>query len=470
MLTYNLEERGKLPIYEYIYRKIKDDIVSERIKPGEKLPSKRGLAQNLKVSVITVENAYAQLALEGYIYSKEKRGYFVNKIRITPKYELKKRDLSFKDNIKEEILLDISTNSVDSEKFPFSVWSKLMRNVLLEEDDRLLKKMPNIGIKKLRSAIAEHLYHFKGMEVNEENIIIGAGTDYLYNILIQLLGQDKTYAIENPGHKNIAKIYKSNRVKYNYIKLDNEGMSAEALRKSDSEVVHISPSHHYPTGITMSIGRRYEILSWAMEKEERYIIEDDYDSEFRFTGRPIPSLESISSGEKVIYINTFSKTIAPSIRISYMVLPEKLMEEYNKRLGFYSCSVSAFEQYTLAKFIEEGYFEKHINRMKNYYKNQRDYVIECINSAGLNDFAQISEKDSGLHFLLYINTKLSDREIKEMLRRLGINALMLSDYFNGEQNEDTHVIIINYSGINREDFKKAVERVKIFVENNQVKE
>lgn len=466
MLTYNIDEREKLPIYEFIYRRIKKDIISGKIKAGEKLPSKRALAQNLKISVITVENAYAQLSLEGYIYSKEKSGYFVNKIKIMPEYDIKKKEYRSDSKITKEKLFDISANSVDSGRFPFSVWSKLMRNTLLEEDEELLKKIPNIGIKKLRLAISEHLYRFKGMVVDADNIIIGAGTDYLYNILIQLLGRNKTYAIENPGHKNIAHIYKSNGVKFNYIELDNEGMSANALKKSDSEIVHITPSHHYPTGIIMTAVRRYELLSWANENDERYIIEDDYDSEFRFNGRPIPTLESISSGEKVIYINTFSKTIAPSIRISYMVLPEKLMKKYRENLGFYSCSVSAFEQYTLAKFIEEGYFEKHINRMKNYYKNQRDFVISCIKEAGLGDLAKIAEKDSGLHFLLEINTKLSDENIKKILEDMGIKALMLSDYFGGENIEDSHVMIVNYSGIDREEFKKAVNKVKDFVKNN----
>lgn len=455
MLTYDIENHGNVPLYEYIYIKIKEDILSGRIKPGEKLPSKRALAQNLRVSVITVESAYAQLSLEGYIHPVQKRGYFVCKIKKLAPPPPSKMHKPVPRPADGRRLLDISTNSVTPEKFPFSVWAKLMRSVLPEYEDRLLQKIPNTGIYELRLAIAEHLYHFKGMDVSEDNIIIGAGTDYLYNILIQLFGKDKIYAIENPGHKNISHIYNSNGIKYNCIELDNNGMSADALKQSDSQIVHISPSHHYPTGITMPIARRHELLSWANLDSNRYIIEDDYDSEFRFTGRPVPSMQSISPDDKVIYINTFSKTLTPAIRISYMILPRSLMEKYKEKLGFYSCSVSAFEQFTLAKFISLGFFEKHINRMKNYYKTQRDYIIDSIKNSGLDNI-KISEKDSGLHFLLHVDTELTDAQFKALLDTAGIRALMLSDYCTDPHPADSHTIIINYSGIDHTDFRAAL--------------
>lgn len=456
MLTYDIEQRGKMPIYEFLYKKIKDDILCSRVKAGEKLPSKRALSQNLKISVVTVENAYAQLALEGYIYSIEKRGYFVCEIN-APEYGEKKPPHSLSLTNNAPPLLDISTNSVTAQKFPFSIWARLMRSVLCDDEKNLLKKMPSTGIYELRIAIADVLYRLRAMEVNPDNIIIGAGTDYLYNILIQLLGHDKTYAIENPGHKNISRIYKSNGVKYKLIGLDSEGLSEYELKKSNSDIVHISPSHHYPTGLVMSVGRRFELLNWAND-HDGYIIEDDYDSEFRFAGRPIPAMYSLDGANRVIYINTFSKTLAPSIRISYMILPDALMKKYHKQLGFYSCSVSAFEQYTLARFISLGYFEKHINRMKNYYKSQRDYVIDCIKSFDSNKIT-ISEKDSGLHFLLHINTDFTDRTLKNHLKALGIRALMLSDYYDGDDIPDTHTVIINYSDIKREDFQIAAGRL-----------
>ena len=208
-------------------------------------------------------------------------------------------------------------------------------------------------------------------------------------MIIQLLGREKKYALEDPGYRKIAQIYKSNNVNFEYIPLDSDGIDRKALEKSSAQVLHISPSHHFPTGIVTPISRRYELLSWASESAERYIIEDDYDSEFRFSGKPIPSLQSIDTLDKVIYINTFSKSLTSTIRISYMVLPKELMELYKKELSFYSCTVSNFEQYTLASFIQQGYFEKHINRMRNYYRAHRDRVMSAIKNHRLYDKVSI---------------------------------------------------------------------------------
>ena len=479
MLTYSFDNRGKLTLYEYLYRCIKKDILEGKLKKDERLPSKRNLAKHLDISVITVENAYAQLQIEGYIYSKEKRGYYVSEVEnktVNPHdgkkganenqtashaaqiEDEKQRTIADKKEHQKHYFADFQTNNINSEWFPFSIWSRLMREVLSEKDTILLQSMPYNGVEKLREAIAAYLYQFRGIEVSREQIFIGAGTEYLYGLLIQLLGRDKVFAVEEPGYKKIEYIYKSNQVKCEYIEMNHEGLSVERLEKSNAQVVHISPSHHFPTGIVMPIRRRQELLKWANEKEERYIIEDDYDSEFRFQGKPIQTMQSIDRNEKVIYMNTFSKSLAPSIRISYMILPLHLLEKFKKELGFYSCTVSSFEQYTLANFMERGYYEKHINRMKNFYKSQRNLIISAMKNSPVYQKMQIREENAGLHFLVEVDTKLSDEQLLEKLWEEEIRITSLSQYYHNQENSRKHILLMNYSGVDAEKMPEVMKR------------
>jgi GntR family transcriptional regulator/MocR family aminotransferase len=326
-----------------------------------------------------------------------------------------------------------------------------------DKREQLILNSPSIGVRELREAISDYLFQFRGMSADPECIIIGAGTEYLYSLIIQLLGRDKKYALENPGYRKISQIYKANNVSFDYIPLDDKGIDQYALSESSAEVLHISPSHHFPTGIVTPVSRRYELLSWAQESEGRYIIEDDYDSEFRFIGKPIPSLQSIDTLDKVIYINTFSKSLASTIRISYMVLPKKLMEKYKNELSFYSCTVSTFEQYTLASFIRQGYFEKHINRMRNYYRAQRDAVMSAIKSHPLYLKIKIKEEDAGLHFLMSVDTNLTDEELVLKAKDKGINISCLSHYYKEKNMAPQHTLIINYSGLQRDKINEAIE-------------
>ena len=460
MLTYSFTNRGNTPLYDYLYQCIKSDILHGKLKAEEKLPSKRSLAQHLKVSVITVENAYAQLIVEGYIYAIQKRGYYISALEEGIPNVLPKKIVSTESKEPQrEWFFDLKTNRISAAHFPFSIWSKLMREVLSEQDTQLLKAIPYNGVEKLREVIAEYLYHFRGMSVSAGQIIVGAGTEYLYNLLIQLLGRSHIYAVENPGYQKIAKIYKSNDISCRSIDMDEYGLSVAKLKASDASVVHISPSHHYPTGIVMPIGRRQELLGWANAKKNRYIIEDDYDSEFRFAGRPIQTLQSIDENQRVIYINTFSKSIAPSIRISYMVLPPGLVSVYREKLGFYSCTVPSFEQYTLAKFIGGGYFEKHINRMKKFYRTQRDRVIKAIEESAFHNIVQILEENAGLHFLLKVDTDKSDTEIVRAAAEADIKISCLSEYLHTPDARFAHTILINYSGIDSSRLPEAMERL-----------
>ena len=465
MLTYTLDKQAGLSLYEQLYRRVKADILSGRLAAGEKLPSKRALAAHLEVSVITVKNAYEQLMAEGYLTGVEKKGYFVSAVLPSPAAVPASPEQP--PPPREPVwFLDLATNSIAAEDFPFTVWARLMRQTILEQGTGLLRSTPPQGAWALRQAIAAHLRQFRAMEVTAEQIIVGAGTEVLYNLLVQLLGRDRLYGVEDPGYGKIAHIYRAAGAEVTALPLDEAGVSVEALRRSDADVVHISPSHHYPTGLVMPIARRQELLRWAQEVPARVILEDDYDSEFRFVGRPIPTLFSVDEGGRVVYLNTFSKTIAPSIRISYMVLPQRLLPAFREKLGFYSSTVSGFEQYTLARFMAEGYYEKHLNRMRKRYHQKRDAVIACIRGGPLAPRARITEEDAGLHFLMTLDTSLSDTALRRMAEQRGLRLAMLSEYYSDHDAAPPHVLVVNYSGVELEKLPRALARLAEILEEH----
>ena len=360
-------------------------------------------------------------------------------------------------------LADFSSNQTQSELFPFTIWTKMVREVLNENQMQLMTNPPCGGIFFLRKAIATYLKEFRGMTVLPEQIIVGAGTEYLYGLLIQLFGKDKVYAVENPGYRKIPQIYKSWQVPCQYIDMDNDGVKVSELEEKKADILHISPSHHYPTGIVMPISRRYELLGWASRGENRYIIEDDYDSELRLSGQPIPTLQSIDVSDKVIYMNTFTKTLSSTVRISYMVLPRQLLDEFYKKLSFYSCTVSNFEQYTLATFIQEGYFEKHINRLRNYYHSKRDALITAIRNSRLNDFVTISGEEAGVHFLMKIETSQPEEKLIQSAGTQSIKMAPLSGYYHVPGEAPDNVYIMNYSSIEIDDIKEIVHRLNLCI-------
>lgn len=464
MLTYPLEKNSGESLYEQLYRFIRADIMAGRLNAGEKLPSKRALSEHLKISVITVKNAYDQLMAEGYIYGVEKRGYYVSRIEKPLPASAPKVYAS--EEIPRQWFMDFVTNTTATEFFPFATWTKLMRRTILEQDTGLLKPTPSTGALELRQAIADYLREFRGLTVSTGQIIVGAGTEVLYNMLVQLLGRGKCYAVEDPGYGKIGRIYQSNGVKLRRIGLDESGLSIRELRQSDADVVHISPNHHYPTGIVMPIGRRRELLRWAGEQEGRYILEDDYDSEFRFVGRQIPTLFSADEGQRVIYLNTFSKTIAPSIRVSYMILPPHLMAAYREKLGYADCTVSGFEQYTLAEFLHRGHYEQHLSRMRKRYHQKRDAVVAAIKSSSLSDCADIREDQAGLHFLMKLDTAISDEELRRKAEEKGLRLAFVSDYYARRDAAPSHVLMVNYSGLRLSDLPEALERLSTILKEN----
>ena len=465
MITYSFTDTGTDSMYEYLYKCIKNDILQGTIQAGEKLPSKRSFAKNLGVSVITVENAYEQLIAEGYIYSLPKRGFYVTDFKKTAEPQKKisvKKAVPLTEKA-PDYLADFSSNQTQSELFPFTIWTKMIREVLNDSQMQLMTNPPCGGILPLREAISDYLKEFRGMSVSPKQVIIGAGTEYLYGLLIQLFGRNKIYAVENPGYRKIPQIYKSWQVPCEYIDMDNEGVKVSELEKKQADILHISPSHHYPTGIVMPISRRYELLEWASKSADHYIIEDDYDSELRLSGQPIPTLQSIDVSDKVIYMNTFTKTLASTVRISYMVLPETLLHEFYDKLSFYSCTVSNFEQYTLAKFIEEGYFEKHINRLRNYYHAKRDALIHAVKESDLNALIQISGEEAGVHFLMEVKTAKTEKELIACAKAQKIRLAPLSAYYHDSEKAPSNVYIVNYSSIDINNSKEIIRRLSLCI-------
>ena len=446
MLTYTFNDHK--PLYSQLYSYIKSDIQKGLLKSGEKLPSKRSLAKQLNISTITVENAYLQLLDEGFIYAIPRSGYYISKFHVQS-FEKKPSKPFQLVTHHTHYPLDLSSHATSAENFPFSIWAKLSRQVLSFHQDDLMKSMPTQGTVILREAIAQYLNEFRNLQVSKDQIIIGAGTEYLYSLLIQLLGLHQNYGIEVPGYKTLHHIYDAYNLHVKPLYLDQNGISMSSLH--DVNVIHTTPSHHFPTGITMPLSRRLSLLEWANEQEDRYIIEDDYDSEFRMMGKPLPPLFSLDQNEHVIYMNTFTKSLSSTIRISYMVLPPHLANMFNEQLSFYNCTVSSFEQYTLAYFIQDGYFEKHINRMRNKYRKKRNEILSLLVKSPLYPLITIKEENAGLHFLLEIKQDYDYEQFISLCHKQGLHIKTLKDY-GGNDN----TLIINYSSLSLPDFQKAI--------------
>ena len=352
-MKYLIDFNSKQSAYMQLYEKLRNDIINSVYKYGDKLPSKRLLAEETLTSVITVEHAYDILRDEGYIESRQRSGYYVayRKSDFVPIGEHEEHDA------------DIALNYHHDDEFPFSVFAKTMRNVISKYGDKILIKSPNMGSYELRQAISDYLARGKGISVTSNQIVIGSGAEYLYGLIVQLLGREKIYAIENPSYEKILSVYKANGVKCDLLQLGKDGILTSQLNKTKATVLHVTPFRSFPTGITASASKRNEYIEWAKARNG-IIIEDDFDSEFTVSKKNEDTVFSLEPERSVIYVNTFTKTIAPSMRIGYMVLPEELVDSFSDKMGFYSCTVPAFEQYVLAEFINNGDFERHINRVR----------------------------------------------------------------------------------------------------------
>jgi len=352
-------DKKQRPFYLQLYRQIRDDIIAENYPYNAKLPSKRSLAEETGVSTITVEHAYALLCDEGYVEAHERSGFVVI-FRKTDGFAAPGEH-----SIKHTVQYDLHTYP----DFPLSVISKTVRKLLTEHGELLLEKSPNCGCTELRTAIRHYLARNRGINVDAEQIIIGSGSEYLYGLIVELLGRHRIYAIESPSYKKIEQVYNATEITYDSLPLTISGIVSKALSETKAEVLHTTPYRSYPSGVTATASKRHEYIRWS-KQGDRYIIEDDFESEFAVSAKPTETLFALSDNDNIIYLNTFSKTISPSFRIGYMVLPKHLVEVFDKKLGFYSCTVPTFMQYVLTELINNGDFERHINRVRRIKRKE----------------------------------------------------------------------------------------------------
>lgn len=426
MLTYRFLDSEYL--YTQLYQFIKEDILSGKMQFNEKLPSKRMLSNHLNLSLTTIEIAYQQLLDEGYIYSKPKVGFFVEDIQTIHKIPKSTVDFEDNDKLSEKISLKIEDSHIKS--FPFQKFRKYARDAFETEQFDLLERGDIQGELCLRNEIRRYLYHSRGVNCSNEQIIVGSSTEQLFTLLTRILG-DRKYYIENPGYPLIKKVLKYENRDYIKMNVDAEGIIASQLRDQGS-VVHVTPSHQFPTGVVLSAKRRIELLKWA-DNGDRFIIEDDYDSEFRYKGRPLKALQGMSANDKVIYMSTFSKSIFPSIRVAYMVLPKLLLEKYFTLENKPNNTVPKHMQFMITEFLKDGEFERNINRMRKIYKKKLELTLDLI-SEHFDDYT-IHGSDAGMHFVLETHEKLNTR---------GININTIQDYYEGSDKKYRNQYIIGF--------------------------
>ncbi|WP_110927943.1 MocR-like pyridoxine biosynthesis transcription factor PdxR [Bacillus massiliglaciei] len=454
MLACHLDRSAAIPLYEQLYIHIKKEIQEAKLETGAKLPSKRKLAEFLDISMNTVETAYAQLCAEGYIDVLPRKGYYV----------LEQEDLEYSPSEKvnagsietdqEEFLFQFHPGHIDSESFPFEKWRKHVKNAINKEQSSLLLLGSNQGELELRQEIAHYLYHSRGVHCQPDQIIIGAGIEILLQQLVLLFSEAIAYGVEDPGYHLMLRILKSYRNIVHPLEVDEEGVDVEEIQGKSIDVVYVTPSHHFPYGTVLSVNRRQKLLNWAYSAENRYIIEDDYDSEFRYSGKTIPSLQSMDHGGKVIYLGSFSKSLMPSIRISYMILPQPLMQSYQEKLSFYHSTVSRIDQVALTNFMRQGDFEKHLNRMKKVYRRKMDLVMDVLKP--YKDKIGVIGGQSGLHIVLNLLNGMKEEELVNKAAASRIKVYPISVYTIEKNRNHSPQIVLGVAGIPEKELKEGL--------------
>jgi GntR family transcriptional regulator/MocR family aminotransferase len=453
-LTPNLNTKSKIALYVQLYEYIKKEIKDGTIPAFTKLPAKRKLASYLQVSKNTVEVAYEQLLAEGYIESASRKGYFVCKIEqmiYVEGSEAKVEEVSFRE---ENYKFDFTQTGVDTDTFPFTTYRKLINDVWQPHNNELLFLGHPQGELSLREEIANYLYESRGVRCSASQIVLGAGTQILVKLLFQLL-KGSNYAVENPGYHRKMVVFEQGEKKVQMLSLDRDGICMAELENSDANVVFVTPSHQFPYGMIMPITRRTQLLQWAKKEVDRYIIEDDYDSEFRYSGKPIPALQGLDTDGKVIYMGTLSKALLPSLRMSYIVLPKNVIKKYQKEYLFYTQSVSRMDQEVIRKFLNEGYWEKHIHKMRVVYRKKRDRLVFEIEKYFSNRVEVIGE-DSGLHILLQVHNGMREEELIKEAAKYSIKIYPVSTYYK-DGTAPENVVLLGFAILSEDEIAKAIQ-------------
>jgi GntR family transcriptional regulator/MocR family aminotransferase len=418
------------PFYLQIYHQLRTEIETGRRAAGTRLPSKRALAAQLGVSVNTVDGAYSQLLSEGFLEARPRSGYYVCPMDTLQRLsQPEKAEPSAPLPAQDAVEVDFAPGGVDREKFPHTVWRRLLKSTWNEYDPSLLRSTPSQGDPGLRQAVARYLRDARGVRTDAEHLVIGAGTDHLLMLLSFLLDSSCTLAVENPVYNKAHLLFARMGHPVLPVPIDHQGVSAAQLEDLDDLVLYTTPSHQFPLGISIPMGRRVKLLNWCGAGRFRYIIEDDYDSEFRYDTRPLPSLQSIDRNDRVIYLGSFSGCLTPSLRMAYMVLPDPLLALYRRRCAVFSSAVSAFEQAVLREFLDQGYFETHLNRMRVQYKNKRQRLLDGL--APLGDRLQIIGEAAGHRLTVRHLGGLTEQELCRRALDHGVCVYPISPYFIG---------------------------------------
>jgi GntR family transcriptional regulator / MocR family aminotransferase len=456
MLLIELNKESETPLYEQIYQQIRNDITEGKLVVDEKLPSKRKLGEFLDVSQTTIEIAYGQLAAEGFITSKPRKGYFVQEIgELAYVQPTETVAVAVKKKWKDPEI-DFSPGKIDTDAFPFTQWRKYAKDSIDESAKHLLLLGHPHGDLELRQEIAKYLYHSRGVDCSADQIIVGSGTEQLMPLLIRLLGPQAKYAIEDPGYPLTHHVFFHNNRKAVPIAVDEDGMDVQALQQSEATVAYVTPSHQFPTGTVLSAARRTALLNWAASNVGNFIIEDDYDSEFRYTGRPIPSLQGMDKAGKVIYVSTFSKSLMPSLRIAYMVLPPVLLKQYEDAFIHYSSTVPRLDQHMLARFMEDGHFARHLNRMRKVYKRKLQLLTESLQHYAPT--VSFSGDEAGMHILINIHTDDDEKALAKAALSKGIRVYGLNDYRTATNSAHSS-FLLGFGGLAEDEVAYAVKRL-----------
>lgn len=461
-----LKEDSRFPMYRQIYDFIKNEIQKGRMKAGEKLPSSRLLAKNLCISRSTVDMAYDQLSAEGYIEAVPCKGYYVCQMeglyfsaekRIFPE---KKSESEPPEKVYQ---WDFSLNGIAPGGFPHNTWRKLSREVLSQEGDSLFQLGNPCGEPGIRQAVADYLHNARGVDCDPDQIIIGAGNDYLLMLLCIILGKKRRIAMENPTYLNAYYDLAHMGCRILPVEQDSQGICVEELEKTGADTVYVMPSHQFPMGMVMPQKRRMELLKWAQQSESRYIIEDDYDSEFRYKGQPIPALSGFDRKGCVIYLGTFSKSLAPSVRVSYMVLPPILMKAYLSLGHLFAVTVSRTDQKILELFLREGYYERHLNRMRAVYKNKHDLMVRYLKE--MSHICTFSGENAGVHLVVQFCNGLKEKEGIRRAEKAGIKVYGVSEYRIQKTEKEENMVLLGYAAMKDSEIEEAMGKLKKIWEN-----
>ena len=456
-----LEKDSKQPVYIQIYQYIKEEILAKRFLENEKLPSVRQLSQHLGLSRTTIENAYQQLLAEGYIYSKPQKGYYVSSLDILPVKSEKEFYPYMPENKEEETFeYDFKHEFIEEQNFDFNLWKKHIYHVLQYEQKKLLTYGSVQGEEDLRYQIQKYIHRTRGVVTDPSRIVIGAGVQPLLNLLATLLKKIEisNLGMEDPGFNRAKNIFLENQFSVQPIAVEEGKMDIQSLQNLGLRLCYVSPSHQFPTGSVMKIEQRSKLIKWA-KKSNGYIIEDDYNSELRYEGKPIPAMQSLDHDDRVIYLGSFSTILIPSLRISFMVLPLEIIKQFHKYKMNYAQTVSKIEQLALAHMMESKDFEKHIRKIRINYAKKNESVLHIV-SQYMSEQVDIINRSSGLQILLKVKASIPEDIIIENAKKEGILLSGLGEYTISQKNVKDTVLMLSFRGISLSKFELGIIKLQ----------